>query len=135
MQATKQHFINAERGISLSGLILVLAVVGVAAVFAMKIVPTYAEYSAIKGGIAKAKANGGTVREMQISFDKNADINNVGAITGRDLVITHDGGEPEISFAYEKRIPLAGNVSLVIDYSGTTDKSGVVAAKPDTPAQ
>jgi len=135
MQTEKQHFINAQRGVSLSGLIFVLAIVGVLAVFALKVVPTYAEYSAIKGAIVKAKATGGTVREMQQSFDKNAEINNVSAISGRDLVISRDGGEPEISFAYEKRIPLAGNVSLLIDYSGTTDKSGAVAAKPVTAAQ
>jgi Tfp pilus assembly protein PilE len=135
MQTEKQHFINAQRGVSLSGLIFVLAIVGVLAVFALKVVPTYAEYSAIKGAIVKAKATGGTVREMQQSFDKNAEINNVSAISGRDLVISRDSGEPEISFAYEKRIPLAGNVSLLIDYAGTTDKSGMVAAKPDTAAK
>jgi hypothetical protein len=134
MQAGKQHFTNAQRGVSLSGLIFVLAIIGVAAVFAMKVVPTYAEYSAIKGAIVKAKAGGGTVREMQQSFDKNAGVNDVSAISGRDLVISRESGEPEISFAYEKRIPLAGNVSLLIDYAGTTDKSGVVAAKPDTAA-
>jgi Tfp pilus assembly protein PilE len=135
MQTGKQHFINAQRGVSLSGLIFVLAIVGVLAVFALKVVPTYAEYSAIKGAIVKAKATGGTVREMQQSFDKNAEINNVSAISGHDLVISRDSGEPEISFAYEKRIPLAGNVSLLIDYAGTTDKSGMVAAKPDTAAK
>jgi hypothetical protein len=46
-------------------------------------------------------------------------------------VITRDGGSTEISFAYEKRIPLAGNVSLLLDFSGTTDPSGINAAKAD----
>jgi hypothetical protein len=45
------------------------------------------------------------------------------------LVFSNDNGETDISFAYEKRIPLAGNVSLLIDYAATTDKSGAVAAK------
>jgi type II secretory pathway pseudopilin PulG len=135
MQVGKQHFIHAQRGISLTGLIFVLAILGVLGVFALKMVPTVIEYRSIKSAIEKAKENGGTVREMQTSFDKNADINNVTAIAGRDLVFTRDGGTTEISFAYEKRIPLAGNVSLVIDYAGTTDKSGVVAAKADTAAQ
>jgi hypothetical protein len=47
-------------------------------------------------------------------------------------VITRDGGDTEISFSYEKRIPLAGNVSLLFDFSGTTDPSGVVAAKAES---
>ncbi|MGI4717371.1 MAG: DUF4845 domain-containing protein [Janthinobacterium lividum] len=123
------HSPGREAGISLTGLIFVLAVLGVAAVFAMKLIPTYTEYSAIKDAIVRAKETGGTVREMQVAFDKNAGINNVTAIDGRDLVITRDSGTPEISFAYEKRVPLMGNVSLVIDYAGTTDPSGAVAAK------
>jgi Tfp pilus assembly protein PilE len=135
MQVRKQYFIHAERGVSLSGLIVVLVVLGVAAVVAMKVVPSYAEYREIQTAIAKAKAGGGSVAEMQRTFDKNAEINNISAITGHDLVITRDSGEPEISFAYEKRMPLAGNVSLVIDYSGSTDKSGVVAAKTAASAE
>jgi len=50
-------------------------------------------------------------------------------VRGRDLVISRDGASPEISFAYEKRIPLTEHATLVIDYDGTTDASGVSAAK------
>jgi hypothetical protein len=135
MQVRKQNFTNAERGVSLSGLIVVLAVLGVVAVFAMKIVPSYTEYRSIQDAIAKAKATGGSVAEMQRTFDKNAEVGYISAINGRDLEITRNGGEPEISFAYEKRFPLAGNVSLVIDYAGTTDKSGAAAAKTASSAE
>jgi type II secretory pathway pseudopilin PulG len=129
MQDRNKVFAATQRGFSLSGLIFVLAVLGVLAVFAMKVVPTYAEYRSIQGAIQKAKSDGGSAAEMQRSFDKNAEINNITAINGHDLVITKDNGEPEISFAYDKKIPLASNVSLVINYAGTTDKSGAVAAK------
>ena len=125
----KHYVVGAERGVSLTGLIAVLAVLGVLAVLALKVVPTWAEYRSIQDGIEKAKANGGTVREMLATYDKNASINNVTAVRARDLVVTRDGGETEFSFAYEKRVPLAGNVSLVIDYAGTTDPSGVVASR------
>jgi Tfp pilus assembly protein PilE len=135
MQESKQFFPRAQRGVSLTGLIFVLAVIGVVAVFAMKVFPTYLEYKASKDGIIAAKAAGGTIVEMQQSFDKNADINRIEAITGKDLVITKDTGETEISFAYEKRIPIAGNVTLLIDYAATTAKNGVVALKPDTAAR
>lgn len=120
---------SKQAGVSLTGLILVLAVIGVIAVFALKLLPTWFEYSAIKEAIVRAKEAGGTPREIQVAFDKSAGINNVTAISGRDLTITRDGGETEVSFAYEKRVPLVGNVSLVIDYAGTTDPSGVNAAK------
>jgi hypothetical protein len=118
---------NKQRGVSLSGLIMVLVVFGVVAVFAMKVLPSVIEFRAIKDGIAVAKSTNGTVREMQQSFDKNADINGVTSIKGRDLIISKETGETEISFAYQKWIPLGGPVNLVIDYAGTTNPSGDVA--------
>lgn len=129
MQGRKQHFSKAERGFSLSGLIVVLAVLGVVAIFAAKVFPSYLEYRAIQAAIVRAKTGGGSIAEMQRSFDKAAEINSIDSVRSRDLVITKENGEQEISFAYEKRIALAGNVSLLIDYAGTTDKSGVVAAQ------
>ncbi|MCC2958301.1 DUF4845 domain-containing protein [Massilia sp. IC2-477] len=132
----QKQILVRQSGISLTGLILVLAVLGVAAVFALKLIPTYTEYSAIKDAIVRAKEAGGTPREIQVAFDKTAGINDVTAVRGRDLTITRDDGEVQVSFAYEKRVPLMGNVSLVIDYAGTTDPSGVVAAKEaDAPAR
>jgi Tfp pilus assembly protein PilE len=135
MQGSKQVFPNAQRGVSLSGLIFVLAIIGVVAVFAMRVFPSFLEYRAVKDGIAAAKASGGTVREMEQSFDKGADINRIDTITGRDLMISKESGETEISFAYQKRIPVAGNVSLLIDYAGTTARNGVVTPKPDPAAK
>lgn len=44
----RKQILIRQSGVSLTGLILVLAVLGVAAVFALKLVPTYSEYSAIK---------------------------------------------------------------------------------------
>ncbi len=116
-----------QGGVSLSGLIAVLVVFGVLAVLGMKVLPSVIEFRAIKDGIAAAKATNGTVREMQISFDKNADINGVTSIKGRDLIISKETGETEISFSYQKWIGLGGPVSLVIDYAGTTNPSGEVA--------
>ena len=129
-----KYRIGAESGVSLSGLIVVLIVLGALALVVIKVTPAFIEYRSVKDAIVKAKADAGSgsVREIQQAFDRNAGINDVTAIAGRDLVITRDGGDTEISFAYEKRIPLAGNVSLLFDFAGTTDPSGVVAAKAET---
>ena len=131
MQEPKQVSLRWQRGISLTGLILVLAVLAAFAVVAIKIIPSYIEYRAIRDGIVRAKEAGGTVRDMQRTFDKYAEVNNVDAVHGSDLVITREGDSPELSFAYEKRIPLTDHASLVINYEGTTDPSGVVAASAD----
>ena len=131
----RQAGMGREAGVSLSGLIVVLVVLGAMALVAMKVFPAWAEYRSIKNAIVQAKAAGNGNREMQQAFERNAEINNITAISSRDLVITRDNGQAEVSFAYEKRIPLAGNVSLLIDFAGTTDPSGEVAAKAETTAK
>ncbi|MDN4058261.1 DUF4845 domain-containing protein [Massilia sp. YIM B02769] len=127
----RKTYLGKQGGVSLTSLILVLIVVGLVAVIGIKVFPSWLEYRSIKDGIVRVKAEGGTVPEMQRAFDKFADINNVESVKGRDLIISKDGGEPEISFAYQKRIALTDKASLVIDYDGTTDPSGVVAASAD----
>ena len=121
---------GAQRGVSLTGLIFVLAVIGFIAVFAMKVFPTYLEYKASKDAIKAAKASNGSDLEMRQGFDKNADINRIEAITGKDLIISKDSGETELSFAYQKKIPIVANVSLLIDYAATTARDGVMPVAP-----
>ena len=120
---------SKQQGVTVTGLIVAMAVIGLVLVFALRMIPAYIEYNAIKTAIVKTKAEGGTVRAMQAAFDRNTSINDVEAVRGRDLIFTRsDGdGDLEISFDYEKRLPLAGNVSILIAFSGTTDPSGIVA--------
>lgn len=120
-----------QGGVSLTGLIFVLAILGFIGVLGLKIVPTYSEYRAIMTAIKTAKAAGGTVREMQQSFDNSAIATYIDSISGKDLIIGKDNGETEISFAYQKKIPLFGPASLVLDYAGSTAKDGAPAAKTD----
>jgi type II secretory pathway pseudopilin PulG len=109
-----------QRGVSLVGLIVILAIIGMIAVLGMKVVPTVVEYNSIKKAIVSAKAAGSTVREIQMAFDRQADVGYIDSIHGKDLDIGKDGDRVEVSFAYQKKIPLFSSVSLVIDYSGTT---------------
>jgi hypothetical protein len=121
-----------QAGISPIGLIFVIAVLGCVALLGLKVVPTYMEYRAIQSAIVTAKQAGGTnVAEIQKSFDASAEVTYISSITGRDLIIGKDNGEMEVSFAYEKKIPLVGFASLLLEYSGTTAKSGVNPAKAD----
>ncbi|NGZ86148.1 DUF4845 domain-containing protein [Duganella sp. SAP-35] len=122
---------SRQDGISLIGLIVVLAALGFIGVLGMKIVPTYTEYRSIQNAIVTAKATGGSVVEMQKSFDASATAGYISSISGRDLIIGKENGETEISFAYEKKIPLVGPASLLLEYEGSTAKAGAKPAKTD----
>jgi type II secretory pathway pseudopilin PulG len=112
-----------QQGITLFGLIVVLAVLGCIGVLVANVTPTTIEYFSIKKAINTARTAGTTVQEIQNAFNKQAEVGYIDAISGKDLEITKDGDNIQISFAYQKKIPLVGPVSLLIDYAGSTAKS------------
>lgn len=114
-----------ERGISLIGLIFVIAILGVLGLIAAQVMPTFIEYRSIAGAIERAKKDGGdNIKGIQDSFNRSAEVGYISSITSRDLLIERNGGEFDISFAYEKKIPLFGPASLLMEYEGTTKKAG-----------
>uniref|UniRef100_Q47EF8 Possible transmembrane protein n=1 Tax=Dechloromonas aromatica (strain RCB) TaxID=159087 RepID=Q47EF8_DECAR len=111
-----------QRGVALSGLLFWSVVLVLVAVLGMKVVPTYIEYTKIlkdaKSTVSQVGADS-TVADVRKTFDKFADIDMLD-FKSSQLDISKDGGRIVIEFAYEKRIPLFWNVSLLIDYKGST---------------
>ena len=114
-----------ERGISLVGLIIVIAILGVIGLIGAQVLPTVIEYRAIVSAVDRAKKDGGdSIKNIQDSFNKSAEVGYITSISGRDLLIERNGAEFDISFAYEKKIPLVGPASLLMEYEGSTVKAG-----------
>lgn len=113
---------RAQRGLSLIGLLFGGAVIALLALLVMKVLPSALEYNAIRSAITKIATEGGaSARDYQVAFDRHAAIDDITAISGKDLVIEKNaGGQTVISFEYEKRIALFGPASLVIEYRGST---------------
>lgn len=111
-----------QRGVALSGLLFWSIILVLVAVLGMKVVPTYIEYSKIlkdaKSTVAKMGPDS-TVSDVRITFDKFAEIDMLD-FSSKQLDVSKDGGRIVIEFAYEKRIPLFWNVSLLIEYKGST---------------
>lgn len=121
---------HKQQGISLVGLILAIAVLSMVGLLAAQVLPTYSEYRAIQSAIVKAKADGTTPQEIINSFNKSAEVGYISSISGKDLTIERVDGGLEVSFAYDRKIPLVGPASLLLEYTGTTAKSG--GAQPKT---
>lgn len=115
-----------QRGLSLIGLILASVVVIGIAVVAMKVAPSVIEYYTILKNIKVVANNNAlaSVAEVRAAYDRQASIDATPSLTGADLEISKEGGQLVISFAYSKKIPLVGNVSLLIDYAGSSSGSG-----------
>ena len=107
-------------GFSLIGFLCTLIVVGVAGLLALRAGPGVVEYWAVEKAVKAAKATSNTPEEVRGTFDKLAAAGFIDAIEGKDLKISGRGDNMEVSFAYQKQVPLYGPASLVIEYKGST---------------
>jgi len=112
-----------SRGLSLTGLIIVLFIVVVVLLFGMKLIPAYIEYLTAKkaiDAIARDRTGASTPQEARRLFDNRAVIDNIQVIKGSDLEITKDGSGLVIGFTYRKEVPLVSNVGLYIDFAANS---------------
>jgi hypothetical protein len=109
---------------TLIGLIFILAILGCIAAVGLQVTPTFVEYRSIKNAIVTAKAASTNPGEIRKAFDKQAEVGYIESIKGKDLEISKNGEDVEVSFAYERKIHLAGPASLLLDYEGTTAAVG-----------
>jgi len=111
---------HRQRGMSLIGLIFIGLIVVFLLILGSKVVPAVVEYIAIERAVQKIKNEASTVRDIQTAFERHRTIDDITSITAKDLDITKEGDKIVISYAYAKKIPILDNVSLVIDFAGTT---------------
>ena len=111
-----------QRGVALSGLIIWGIAFGLVAVLAMRVVPSVVEYYKIlkdaKATVSKMGPDS-TVADVKRTFNNFAVVDNID-FKGEDLDISKESGKIVVAFDYDKRIPLFANVSLVINYKGST---------------
>jgi hypothetical protein len=116
-----------QRGLGFVGVLLVLVAIVLAAIAGMKVVPAYIEYYTIKKAISGMTQSGelrnASVTEVRKAFDRRAAIDEISSISSRDLEIGKEGNEVVIGFAYEKKINLFKNVSLLIEFTGSSGGS------------
>ena len=113
-----------QLGLSLIGMILVSAVVIGVAIVGMKVAPSVIEYFTVLKHIKTIAGSGAsTVAEVRRAYDNQSVVDETPSVTGADLDITKEGNQLVIDFEYAKKIHIAGNVSILIDYAGSSSGS------------
>ncbi len=104
------------------GLVVVLVILMVVALFGMKVIPSFMEFRSMKNAIqaiAREKP-GASPADMRRAFENRSSIDDFSSVNAKDLDISKQGNEVVISFAYRKEIPLFTGVGLYIDYTART---------------
>jgi hypothetical protein len=111
-----------QRGFSTFSLTIWATMIGLGALFAMKVFPSVNEYFTIKRAIQKIADSGvENDNEARRDFDKQRSIEySITTISGADLEIEPGRGKLKISFAYDKEVEIYEPVYLLIKYHGET---------------
>lgn len=115
-----------QRGLSFSGFIFGAVILVLVATTGMKLIPAYMQDAKI-GNLFTVIANDpemqkASLRDIRMSFTKRASIDGITAINAEDIEITSNGGRLVLSASYAVKIPLAGNISLYMDFSPASAK-------------
>ncbi len=116
---------QSQRGLTMFGFLFVAIVLVAIAMLAMKLVPAYIEFFSVKQILAtmgqsaelKSMSNG----DIRKDFQKRASVGYVTVVKPEDLFVDRSSGAPVVTAEYEYRTKLVGNVSLVVDFSASSD--------------
>ena len=109
-----------QNGVTLLGLMIVSVVVIIFALVGMKVVPAYMEFFSVKKVLSTMKQEllaEMSDKEIRTSFDKRASIAYISVVKGSDLIIEKNGDKKDLIMEYQVVKPIAGNISVLIDFS------------------
>jgi len=125
----KIQTMDKQRGITLIGFIMVLAVVGVFAFVGFKLLPVYAEYYSavtdLKASCREPDAAKATLQDMRNKLNRRFNISYVTSInTIKDVKLIKVGDVKSININYEVRKPLIYNLDFVAKFDVTEPMVG-----------
>lgn len=114
-----------QRGVTTVGILLWGIVIVFVALVAMKLVPAYTEFVTIKKILTDIGSEAGVKSmsnaEIRDRFARRAMIDNISTVTSADLQISRDEGKTVVSLDYTFQTPLVANLSLLADFSASSD--------------
>ncbi len=119
--------VKQQQGVTFSGFIVVLVILGSVAVFSMKLIPAYMQNGKIQKAfdaiVRDPAMQSASVKDIRMSFFNRAiTMDSVTVISQEDIEISKDNAGLTLSASYNVKVPLAGNVSLFLEFNPTTAK-------------
>jgi hypothetical protein len=116
---------SRQRGLSMIGFLFVAVVLVMLAMLAMKVVPAYVEFFSVKKILAtmgqQSELRNMSNAEIRNDFARRASVGYTTVVKPQDIHIDRHGSVPVVSADYTFRTKLVHNISLVIDFSASSD--------------
>jgi hypothetical protein len=115
--------LKKQGGVSFGGFIMILVLIVVVVIFGLKLIPAYIENAKVQKTleaiVQDPAMQTASLTEIKDAFYKRATtMDDVRVVSQNDLDISKDAaGRLVISAAYNTKIPMFGNVSLLIEFN------------------
>ncbi|MBA2528179.1 MAG: DUF4845 domain-containing protein [Pyrinomonadaceae bacterium] len=113
-----------QRGLTITGFLFVAAVVIVAALVSFRMIPAYIEYYSVKKALegALTDARDLSPAEIRRSVERRLNVDYVDSVRASDVEVTKTGNMLMATTAWEKRLHLVGNVSIILEFEATASR-------------
>ena len=112
---------NKQKGMTLIGWMLSLAIIGFFVLFGLRLAPLYLDYFSLRDMIndisKEASSRNMTQGQIWRALEKRLDMNYIDYITQEHLKLKRHGKKTNIALNYEAKRPFFGNINLVVDFS------------------
>lgn len=113
-----------QKGISLSGLLMWSVVLVMVAILGMKLAPAYIEYASIQKALVGIASDPNfkdtTPRQIRESFGKRSQVDNISAVSGKDIEIKKENKQRSLEINYSVTVPVVANISLFIEFNASS---------------
>jgi hypothetical protein len=109
-----------QRGLSFISLTLVLGLIAFFTLLVLKIAPIYINNSKVVNALAAVEKSTDIATqskaEIQNSLSKRFNMNYVEYVTNDDITIVAQYGYVKVAIDYERVVPIAGNLSVLVQF-------------------
>jgi len=109
-----------QRGMTLIGWLLVLAIGGFFLTLAVRLVPVYLEYFSVASSVDSLKDEPAIVKKspdkLRDLLGRRFDVNDVEHVTPKDVRIERQSGQTTVDVKYQVQVPVMGNVDALVRF-------------------
>lgn len=117
---------NTQMGVGATGLVFIIAGFLFVVILGMKIIPAYLHNAQIakilKTIVNDPEMQAAAIKDVRASYAKRASMDYITDITADDIEVSKEDGSLSLSASYTVKIPVAGNISLVLEFNPSSSK-------------
>lgn len=123
------YTLSKQGGMSVPGMLTVMAMLGFFIMCGVRMAPHYFEYLSIREIVetvaAEYKREEDSISDIRRRIDTMFNTNQIYDLQPKDVEVFHKDGRTWIDARYEARVPIMGNVSAIMSFDDLEIEAGV----------